>query len=79
MMKGIFLFAAMLGMTIAGTYSATAKAATPSEMMTPAPAQDEENEADFGGCKYYCGGNGYTTLAGCAAACGGAAACEKIC
>ena len=35
----------------------------------------------FGACRWFCDttGKAFTTLSACAAACGGAAACEEVC
>jgi hypothetical protein len=65
MMKGFFLLAALLGITVLGTGSATRL-----------PAADPP---DFGACRYYCGAHSYATIAQCAAACGGAGNCDQIC
>lgn len=70
MMKGFFLLAAMLGLTVIGTASTTAA--------TRAPASPA-SETDFGACRYYCGSHSYTTLAQCSAVCGGPSNCDKIC
>jgi hypothetical protein len=72
MMKGFLLLAAMLGMTVVGTYSATGREPT-------RDAESSSQPVDFGACRYYCGSHSYATLAQCAAVCGGAGGCDQIC
>ena len=66
MMKRFFLLAAMLGMMTLGTAPATGQ-------------ESEPQQPDWGTCRYYCGSTSYSTLAKCAAVCGGPSNCDKIC
>lgn len=65
MTKRFFLLAAMLGLMVLG--------------MASAGGQEQPPPTDWGTCKWYCGSTPYNTQAQCAAACGGPAACDKIC
>jgi len=67
MMKGFFLLAAVLGMMVFGTVSATGREPVP------------KPESDYGACKFYCGSKAYDTLAQCAAVCGGPSECDQVC
>ena len=64
MIKRFFLLAATLGMMTLGTIPATGQESSP----TP---------PDWGTCRYYCGSHSYSTLAQCAAVCGGASNCDQ--